>query len=172
MRNEDFGNDCGTALVYAAEIHRRVNINKEPARTVGRKLGMEYPRVFSVARIARICGGVPSKERLALIAQKTPDVTDEDIAAWFGETVRWSQNVRANAEALRRDEYIPAQYEWVNGEYESDIPSPEEMAKAKAELHSKGLVCMQPRGAEAGRAPGIRQIAWHGGQRAFLSVGT
>lgn len=172
MKDGDFGNDCGTALVFAAEIHRRVNINKEPARTVGRKLGMEYTRVFSVARIARICGGVPSKERLALIAQKTPDVTDEDIAAWFGETVRWSRNVRANAAALRRDEYIPAQYEWVIGEYESDIPSPEEMAARKAELHAKGLACMQPCVGNRTRTPGIRELAWHGGRHAFFPVGT
>lgn len=172
MQDGDFGNDCGTALVFAAEIHRRVNINQEPARTVARKLRMEYTRVRSVAQIAKICGGVPSKERLALIAQKTPDVTDEDIAAWFGETVRWSRNVRANAAALRRDEYIPAQYEWVIGEYEPDIPSPEEIERAKAELHAKGLACMQPCGAEIRRTPGIRQIAWHGGRRAFFSVGT
>lgn len=171
MKDGAFGNACGTALVFASEIHRRININCEGLEAVSRKLGLERNRVSSVARIARICGGVPSKERLALIAQKTPDVTDEDIAEWFGETVRWSRNVRANAAALRRDEYIPAQYEWVDGEYESDIPSPEEMERAKAELHAKGLACMQPCGLVS-RAPGIRHLVWHGGQHAFLSVGT
>ena len=159
------GTLCGTALVFADEIHRRVVINNETCKAVARSLGFTDRQVASVARIVRT--GVPSLERRALICMRAPGIDDADIAEWFGRSTEWATWVRANATELRRRECIPAHMDWVADEWEPTDPTPEEIRQRCAELRAKTLA-----GVTEIRRPGIRCFSWNGVQHAFVSVST
>lgn len=159
------GTLCGTALVYADEIHRRVVVNREGCRAVAWSLGLTDRQVSSVARIVRT--GVRSQERLALICMRAPGIDDEDIALWFGRPTEWATWVRANATELRKREFIPDAIEWVADEWEPTDPTPEEIRQRCAELRAKPLG-----GVTEIRRPGIRCFQWNGVQHAFVSIRT
>ena len=170
MRSED-GSDgcvslCGTALVYAAEIQRRVLINQESSKQVARSLGLTPRQVFSVARIVKTFGGVPSQERLAVIVMQAPDLSDADIAAWFGRPTSWATRARENQEAISRDEWIPAEVSWVADEWEPDDPTPDEIRERCKAIRAKEE---RPFPAPQGWTP--PQFYFHGGRvGTFISV--
>jgi hypothetical protein len=97
---EEFAPYC--PLLFAGQLYHRVIVNGEPPMTVGRSLGLGKNATVGVLRILRHCGKVPSRERLALVAMRVPDVTDEDIADWFGEPLNWARSVRRTADDLRK----------------------------------------------------------------------
>lgn len=160
------GTLCGTALVFADEIHRRVVINGETSAAVARSLGFTTKQVLSVARIVRT--GVPSQERLALICTQAPGIDDADIAEWFGRPTDWATWVRANATELRKREFIPAHMDWIADEWEPTDPTPEEIRQRCAELRAKPLAGVT-RPPVAGA---IRCFSWNGVQHAFVSIRT
>ena len=131
------GTTCGTALVFAEEIHRSVNVNRETLFAVAVRLGLTVRQVGSVARITRFFRGAPSPERLALIVMQAPDIEDEDIAAWFGRPTGWAKNVRRYGEDIAKNEYIPARIAWVADEWEPGDPTPEEIRERAAEVRAR-----------------------------------
>jgi hypothetical protein len=157
--SERVGNLCGTALAYADVIQRRVVVNGETCIQVAMSLGFTPRQVNSVARIVRTFGGLPSLERLAVIAMQAPDISDEDIADWFGKLTPWATKVRAEADMISRREFIPSDVAWVADEWEPDDPTPEEIRQRAAEIRSV------PGGKERPPVtPRIRTFSWHGGR--------
>ncbi len=154
----------GSPLRFADELWHRVIINREPPMRVGRSLGLGKAATVGVLRILRHCNRVPSKERLALIAMRVPDVTDEDIAEWFSEPVFWARAVRKTADALRRDEPIPDAYEFVDDGYQPGDPTPEQIAVMMAEIRRKEdrWANVEPARVE------IRSYQWSG--KAYASI--
>lgn len=159
------GTMCGTALAFADEIHRRVIVNNETSKAVARSLGFTDRQVFSVARIVR--DGVPSQERRALICMRAPGIDDADIAEWFGRPKEWATWVRANADELRKAEYIPDHMDWVADEWEPTDPTPEEIRQRCAEVRARPMA-----GVTREQRPGIRCFSWNGVQHAFVSIRT
>lgn len=161
-------NLCGTALVYADEIRRRVLVNKESSQQVALSLGLTRRQVFSVAQIVKTFGGVPSQERLAVIVMQAPDLSDEDVAEWFGRPTSWATRVRENQEAISRDEWIPADVSWVADEWEPDDPTPEEIQeRCRAIREQEDRPFPEPQGWTP------PQFYFHGGRRgSFVSVCT
>lgn len=130
----DFGEEfvTGCPLLFADELWHRVIVNREPPMRVGQSLGLGKAATVGVLRILRHCGQVPSKERLALVAMRVPDVTDEDIAGWFKESIHWARAVRKTADSLREEEPIPGWMEYVDDGYRPEDPTPEQiLARAK-----------------------------------------
>jgi hypothetical protein len=124
-------------LLFAGQLHQRVIVNREQPMTVGRSLGLSKNATVGVLRILKHCGAVPSRERLALVAMRVPDITDEDIAEWFGESVQWARNVRNSADALRKEEWIPDWMEYVDDGYQPGDPSPEEILAMAKEIRQR-----------------------------------
>jgi hypothetical protein len=157
---------CGSALVLAEEIHRRVLVNGEIPKRVAQSLGFTRRQVASVARILSTFGGVPSPERLALIVMQAPDLSDEDIARWFNRPTGWATNVRKYGDEIARNEFIPADVAWVADEWEPDDPTPEEIrerCKAIREQEERPFP-----GPEAWTPP---QFYFHGGRvGTFISI--
>lgn len=161
------GTLCGTALVFADEIYRRVVVNRETGKSVARSLGLTTPQVHSVARIVR--RGVPSQERLALICTQAPGIDDADIAEWFGRPTEWATWVRANADALRQREFIPAHMDWIADEWEPTDPTPEEIRQRCAEVRAKPLAGSRRPPVEAA----VRCYRWQGGRiGSFFPIST
>ena len=138
MKNQgkDGSRGCVNGLALAGEIWRRVGVNREPSRKVARQLGLETPTMDGVMRICRHFRHAPSAERLAVVAMLPPDVSDSDVADWFGRSLEWAQAVRANAEKIRRREPMPAEMEYVDDGYQQGDPSPEEIYRRAAELRA------------------------------------
>ena len=171
---EDSYNGYVSAVVYFEEIHRRVNINKEHYRKVARELNLWAEQVSSVVRIGKTFGGVPSKERLALIAMLPPDVSDEEVAGMFGEDLNWVQSVRDDEIPLLCREWIPERLQYIDGEMEYNLPSVEERSALAARIRGEDR-SRQSRRDTVGVSchSGIRQVFWQGGRsRAFFQVGT
>lgn len=140
-------------------------INKEPSHRVAKSLGFERSSVRGVVRILKSCGYCPSKERLALVAMVVPDVTDEDVAGWFGESLAWATNVRADADHWRSVEFFPAQLEFIDDGYCGSDPTPAEIEAKKSEIRSRN-----DRSAPNARV-GVRSFQWSGKRGSFLSIG-
>jgi len=132
---EEFAVYC--PLVFAGQLWHRVIVNGEMPMTVGRSLGLTKGATVGVLRLLRQCEKMPSQERLAVVAMIIPDVTDEDVAEWFGKSVEWAANVRANADAIRREEYIPAHLEYIDDGYQLGDPSPEEIQSRAMEIRQR-----------------------------------
>lgn len=167
--SESCGSLYGTSLVFVGQIQHRVVINKECAGTVSRDLGISRRSILSIARMLRAFGGVPSVERLAVIAMRVPDATDEDIAEWFNRSLTWAQQVRRDQDEIREREPIPPRLELINDEMDVGIPSLEERTRIAAELRAKGNE--MNRKPEASRVE-IASYQWNGSQHAFFPIGT
>jgi hypothetical protein len=126
----------GHGLVAAPEIWRRIAINREPSRKVARSLGMEVTTLDGVMRILKERRGVPSPERLALVAMRVPDVTDEDIAGWWGKSVAWAAAVRRHADFWRECDPIREELEYIDDGYQPGDPSPEEIYAMAARIRT------------------------------------
>lgn len=161
------GTLCGTALVFAEEIRRRVVINNEPRRRVARDLGITDRQLHSVVRLCE--KGIPSLERRAVTCMRCPDISDADIAEWFGKPKEWAESIRRNMQAIKRREFIPAALDYVADEWEPGDPTPLEIQKRCAEIRSQ-----PPGGMGPVRGVGnIRVYAWQGGRLgSFLPVGS
>lgn len=161
------GTLCGTALVFAEEIHRRVAVNRESSRQVSRSLGITDKQLHSVLRLCK--RGIPSLERRAVTCMRAPDISDADIAEWFGKPKEWAESVRRNMQAIKQREFIPKHLDYVADEWEPGDPSPLEIARMCAEIRSK-----PPVGMDRVRGVGnIRVFAWQGGRRgSFLPLGS
>jgi hypothetical protein len=68
---------------------------------------------------------------------RVPDVTDEDIAGWFGESLNWARSVRQNARTLRKKEFIPDFMEYVDEGYRPGDPSPEQILAMAKEIRQR-----------------------------------
>ncbi|NDF13563.1 MAG: hypothetical protein EB060_12215 [Proteobacteria bacterium] len=159
---EEFAIGC--PLRFADVLWHRVIVNREPPMRVGRSLGLGKAATVGVLRILRHCGQVPSLERLALIAMRVPDVTDEDIAEWFAQPVGWARAVRRTGDSLRAAEPIPEWMEYVDDGYRPGDPSPEEIRVMAAEIRRK-----EDRWANVSPAPvEIRSYQWSG--KAYASI--
>lgn len=171
---EDSYDGYVSAVVYFEEIHRRVNRNKEPYRQVARDLGLWAEQVSSVVQIGRSFGGVPSKKRLALIAMLPPDITDEEVACMFGESLEWVQSVKDDEIPLICREWIPKRLQYIDGEMEYNLPSVEERSALAARIRGESKLRQSRRQTTGvGCSSGIRQVFWQGGRkRAFFQVGT
>ena len=106
-----FGRGLRHALAFAVTLHRRCVVNKEGPVRVASQLGLDSDQTKGVVRLLRKAGCIPSVERLAVIAMRDPDFTDEDIAEMFGKSEEWSADVRAKRDAIRASEPLPLELE-------------------------------------------------------------
>ena len=157
------------ALACAAVIWRRVLINRESGRKVASSLGVEKKTLDGVVRILRAYRGVPSDERLAVAAMIVPDVTDADIAAWFGRSDEWAAACRLHASRLRSREQFPLHLEYLDDGYQPEDPSPAEILFRAQQIRTGGGR-RHPSGHDNPRAalPGIRSYAWSAKRASFL----
>lgn len=163
---EDYAVYC--PLLFAGQLYHRVIVNGEPPMVVGKSLGLGKTATVGVLRILRHCGKVPSRERLALVAMRVPDVTDEDIADWFGEPLNWARSVRQTADDLRKEEFIPDWMEFVDDGYQPGDPSPEEILAMAKEIRQREdrLANVSPERVE------IRSYQWTGIAYAAIPSGS
>jgi hypothetical protein len=169
--NEVFGEGCGIQLrhacAHAAEVYRRCLTNKETIARVARSLGLDLMQTEGVFRIVRHCGGVPSPERMAVIAMKDWGLDDFDIAEMFGRSERWASMVRERAVELRETEPIPENLEYLDVGLQPGDPTPEELKTRVAELRGTGVI----KGLTPTRRPGLRAYLWNGASHAFFPIG-
>lgn len=149
------GDDCEIELrhplAFAATLYRRCVVNKESATAVAERFGFDANTCQGVVRLLRKVGGIPSPERLAVIAQLDWGYSNADIAEIFGRSDKWSADVRANADAIRKKEPIPLSLEWLCEGLQPSDPSPEELWDRAQEV----------RGMSDRRPPStIRSYAW------------
>jgi len=115
------------SLAFAAEIHRRVVINRETSFQVAQDLGLRTKQVQGAARLLRDVQSIPSPERLALVVMHDPGLDDNDIAEIFGRTRRWVQLVKDHKDELLQTELIAPELEWLEEGLQPDMPSPAEI---------------------------------------------
>lgn len=151
------------ALGCAGELRRRVIVNRESTRKVAESLGVEWGQANGVVKILRYRFNI-SPERLAVIAMKDPGYEDADIAEIFGRSKRWAAVVRAQAEEIRADEYIPFSLEWPDPDLQPEDPTPEQIAERAAELRAQ-TTRVTGRGAATS---GIRTYRWSGNRGSTL----
>lgn len=154
----DSGSVCGVQLhhplAYAGQLWHRVVINKERVVRVARDLGFDPNVCRGLCRLLQKAGRVPSKERLAVIAQLDPGYDDDDVGEIFGESAEWSASVRRHAAMIREAEPIPALAEWYDSDLRPDDPTPEEIYVRAREVRTvKGRDTH-------GVSPGIRCYSW------------
>lgn len=153
------------ALGYADDLRRRVIVNREPPKLVAKKMGLDETQVCGAVRLLR--SGNYSPERLACVVMLDFGMEDDDIAAIFGRSVRWSRVVRSQADEIRQDEPIPAELEYLDAGIHPGDPSPEAIYR-----HAKELRDARPE--EPPRAdvyrPGIRGLSRRGDRGAFVPV--
>jgi hypothetical protein len=166
-RKRDGGNDLragyGSPLAFAGTLWHRVVINKESSWRVARDLGFQNNSVLGVVRLLKACGYCPSAERLAVAAMIVPDVTDADIAEWWGRDVAWARAVRERTDYWRLAEPFDAKLEYIDDGYQPGDPSPEEIARRCMEL--------PPRNAgQPARQVGMSHYQWNGKRGSFLHL--
>jgi hypothetical protein len=159
-------NVCGTPLVFAGQVWHRVIINKEPPMRVSRDLGLSKPQITGIVRVLRHFGHVPSRERMAVMAMRIPDVTNEDVAEWFGKDLKWAAWVRDKQDYFRLKEPMPSAYEIVEDGYEDGDPTPAEIDVLKQSI--RAATERQP---TPPPAVGIAAYSWNGRRNAFVPIG-
>lgn len=137
-------------------------VNQESTRRVADDLGFQNNSVQGVVRILKSCGYCPSAERLAVAAMIVPDVTDTDIAEWFGRDKQWASEVREKADYWRLAEPFPAQLEYIDDGYQPGDPTPAEIAERCKALPIR--TC----GSQTRTA--IRNYDWNGKRGAFIPL--
>jgi len=160
-------NLCGTPLVFAGQLWHRVIINKETPMRVSKDLGMSKTQVVGVVRILRHFNGVPSRERMAVMAMRIPDVTDADVAEWFGSDEKWAAWVRSKQDHFRAKEPMPLAMELVDDGYADEDPTPAEIEDLKKSIRAttdRSLKEKQP-------AVGLQSYSWNGRRNAFVPIG-
>lgn len=174
----DSGNDCGIvlrhALAHAEELYRSVIVNRETMGGVSKRLDLDFRQVKGVIRLLRNVRGVPSPERLALVAMRDWGLEDADIAEMWSRPVAWATQVRANAKRLRADEPIAERLEYVDEGLMPGDPCPEELYRRAAEIRAQRDKWWAQ--SSLGRSPqaqaqgGMRHYAWDGRNASFLSI--
>jgi hypothetical protein len=164
---EEPGMHSGTGLVFAGQLWHRVVINREQPQDVCRTLGISLRQTRSIIRLLRHCKGVPSRERLAVIAMMPPDVTDAEVDEWFGMESGWAAGVRARAKAIRAREPIPDRLEHIDDEYDYGIPPLEERLEAAEYLRAHPFT---HRAAPKVDRVEIKSFSWNGSSHAFFPV--
>jgi hypothetical protein len=139
-------------------------INKEQVSRVARKLGLEPVTCRGVVRMLRAVGGVPSRERLAVICQLDPGYDNTDVGEVFGESAEWSANVRRHTALIREAEPIPARLEWYDEGLKPFDPTPDEILQRALEVRSN-------RGRGRKTSAGIRAYSWRGRVSSFIQIG-
>jgi hypothetical protein len=170
MNERDCGNGSGTLfgtpLVFAGQLWHRVITNKERPMRVAKDLGLTKPQVVGVCKMLKAAGYVPSAERLAVAAMIVPDVTDEDIAEWFGRDVAWAADVRANADYWRKAEPFPLHLEYIDDGYQPGDPTPGEVAAMARKI--RRITPRKPEHTEF--RVGLQNFSWNGSQHAFIPI--
>lgn len=159
----DFRPCYGSPLAFAGTVWHRVIVNKESAGRVARDLGFDNSSIQGVARILKACGYCPSAERMAVAAMIVPDVTDEDVAEWWGKDVSWAKEVREKADYWRLAEPFDHALEYIDNGYQPGDPSPEEIAVLR-----EGMTPMRT---EPMRPVGMPQYQWNGKRGTFIQIG-
>lgn len=160
-----FGKGLRHGLAFVHTFHRRCVVNRESIPRVASQLGLDAEQCKGVVRLLKAISFIPSFERLALIAQRDPGFTDEDIGEMFGTTEEWSADVRKRADWLRAHEHIPAQYEILTSlDYMS-----EEAERIASEI--KFTRPIPGRQIEPNRLGNIRSYSWRGDRGAFFQAG-
>lgn len=135
----DSGNDCGFVLrhplAFAAEFHRRCVMNAEPVQKVADSLGFDFGVCAGVTRLVRVAG-IPSTERLAVVAMKDWGLEDADIGEMFGQSEEWARGVRERQEEIREAEYIHPVLEWIDPGLQPSDPDPTELYRRAAEIRA------------------------------------
>jgi hypothetical protein len=166
-RRSDGGDDVragyGSPLAFAGTLWHRIVINKESSWRVARDLGFQNNSVLGVVRLLKACGYVPSAERLAVAAMIVPDVTDEDIAEWWGRDVAWARDVRERTDYWRLAEPFYADLEYIDDGYQKGDPSPDEIARRCKELPPRNAG-QPPRQVE------VSHYQWNGKRGAFIHL--
>lgn len=157
------GTLCGTPLAVAGTVWHRAIVNRESSWRIARDLGFSNGSIAGVVRLLKACGYCPSAERLAVAAMIVPDVTDSDIAEWFGKDEEWARGVREKADYWRLSEPIPAQLEFVDDGYQPGDPTPEEIAQICSTF------TLRPSGMPE-RQVGMPQFTWNGKRGSFIHI--
>lgn len=156
MSEKDSGPVCATGyrtvFAHAAEIHRRLVINRESALKIGKSLRLPKTHVSALGRVLSEWGRVPPKSRLAVAAMLVPDATDEDIAWAFGMPVKWAKFCRSRCDSIRASWPVDERMERAV-ELEEDDPTPAQIAEMCAAMPR--VLAGEP---NARRAPGIRSF--------------
>lgn len=157
------------ALAHAADLRRICLINDLPADHAARTLNLRVGQTRGAVRLLRALPYLPSPERLALVVMRDWGMEDEDIAEMFDRSVSWAACVRASADRLRREQYIPEDMEYLDSGLQPGDPSPQELYARVAELRALGVI----KGVMVGRRrvpASIPQYSWTN-DYAFLSIG-
>jgi hypothetical protein len=125
------------ALAFAADLRRRVLVNKESAKVVAMSLGLDIQQTKGACRLLKSLQYRPSPERLALVVMRDHGLDNEDIAEIFGRSPRWAYLVRENADELRELEPIPWELECLDDGVQPGDPTPDELYKLAAEIRSQ-----------------------------------
>lgn len=152
-------------LGFAADVHRRCNINGELAARVAESLGFERGAVYGLAKLLR--SGTFSPERLAVTAMLDPCLDDDDIAEIFGRSLKWARIVREQQGEIRSAEPMDESLEWFDPDFQPDDPLPDEIRRRAMEVRASDL---RPGMRERYRA-GIRSFSWNGKNGAFVCHG-
>lgn len=155
------------ALGYAADLRRRVIVNREGPKYVAHSMGLDENQVCGAVRLLR--SGNYSPERLACVVMMDYGMDDEDIAGIFGRSVRWARVVREQADQIRKDEPIPAGLEYLDAGMCPGDPSPQEIYRHAKELRAARQP--EPPRSDSYR-PGIRMLSWRGDRGAFIPLCT
>lgn len=166
------------SLAEANELWRMCVTNKLTVKAAAKSLGLDLAQAQGTVRLLRKYGGVPSPERLALVAMRDPGLNDFDIAEMFRRTPRWASMVRVHAQELREAEPIPEFFEYLDEGLRPGDPTPEEIYRRAAELRTQRVHnykdCDNPL-LDVRRArpqPGLRVFAWNGRHASYVSIGT
>lgn len=160
---DEFGIGCGgVPLRLAAELHRRLVVNREPPMPVYKRLGLTREvgsRIFALVRNH----GVPSRDRLIVLSANYPERTTSDIAQAFGMSVQEVEEVLRRVVAIRAAEPLPHEL-WEDITHD-DVWPDELRARAAAVRHRNELVkravlssagCRARRRAGVGGLPSMR----------------
>lgn len=161
------------ALAFASELKRRCWTNNEVLLHVCRDLDICWEQAKGVMqmiarRVRANQRAVPSRQRLIAAAMRDWGLDDEDIAEMFSCPISEVCWVREFIDEIRRAEPIPDEVEMQCAWMLPDDPPPDVLAHRARDIRAARPEETPPKM----RRVAIRQFVWHGGQHAFLPVGS
>lgn len=135
---EGFGDESGIGcaavpLAHAPEIHRRILINKEPAVSVYRRFGLSKEVAARITVLLRR-HGLPSRDRLVVLAANYPDRAPVDIARAFNLTVDQVLDILVRTPEIRAAEPLSTEM-WED--IDEDDVTPAEIRRRAQEVRRR-----------------------------------
>lgn len=127
------------SLAYAADLTRRVLVNKESVDRVAMSMGLEKSQARGAVRLLKSLPYTPSPERLALVVMRDYGLDNADIAEIFGRSPRWAYLVRDQAEEIREAEPIAYELEFLDDGLQPTDPAPMEVLSQAEALRESGI---------------------------------